>query len=197
MKWFLCHLQEEQSHNRQLMLDMLWVCCTQNNHVTASSGAEAMETDQQKDSPAAAGTISAAMARHLGLLLIELVAPDVIYNGTPWPEEEFMKVTVERLVAYLLSICEYFIIYNYVYVTCRKNEYLFISISYINFAPVGLVVHNILLCIIFRDLQISKLFEDHPVLWDVMDIAALGRFHLIIWTPSNKKYYLNKTGTSQ
>ncbi len=42
------------------------------------------------------GTVSVAMARHLGLLLIELVAPDVIYNGTPWPEEEFMRVTTER-----------------------------------------------------------------------------------------------------
>ena len=88
------------------MLDMLWIGCTQNNHVTVASGEEPMETDQQKsDSHAAVGTISAAMARHIGLLLIELVAPDVIYNGTPWPEEEFMKVTVERLLCVYLIIC--------------------------------------------------------------------------------------------
>lgn len=32
----------------------------------------------------------------LALLLVELVSPDVMYNGLPWPEEEFCKVTVER-----------------------------------------------------------------------------------------------------
>ena len=32
----------------------------------------------------------------LALLMIELVAPDVMYNGIPWPNEEFIKVTIER-----------------------------------------------------------------------------------------------------
>ncbi|XP_024943698.1 integrator complex subunit 5 [Cephus cinctus] len=32
----------------------------------------------------------------VSLLLVELVSPDVMYNGLPWPEEEFTKVTVER-----------------------------------------------------------------------------------------------------
>jgi len=26
------------------------------------------------------------------LLLVELVSPDVMYNGLPWPDEEFTKV---------------------------------------------------------------------------------------------------------
>ena len=30
------------------------------------------------------------------LLLVELVSPDVMYNGLPWPDEEFTKVTIER-----------------------------------------------------------------------------------------------------
>ena len=88
------------------MLDLLWICCTQNNH-QSTLGAEPMEVDQQKGeaSASALGTITAPMARHIGLLLIELVAPDVIYNGTPWPEEDFMKVTVERCVCYLIKLC--------------------------------------------------------------------------------------------
>lgn len=33
---------------------------------------------------------------YVSLLLVELVSPDVMYNGLPWPEEEFTKVTMER-----------------------------------------------------------------------------------------------------
>ena len=35
----------------------------------------------------------------MALLLVDLVSPDVMYNGLPWPEEEFAKVTVERDLA--------------------------------------------------------------------------------------------------
>ena len=42
------------------------------------------------------GAIDPQVGRSMALLLIEQVAPDVMYNGIPWPEEEFMKVTIER-----------------------------------------------------------------------------------------------------
>lgn len=32
----------------------------------------------------------------VSLLLVELVSTDVMYNGLPWPDEEFTKVTMER-----------------------------------------------------------------------------------------------------
>lgn len=32
----------------------------------------------------------------MALTLVELISPDVMYNGLPWPEEDFAKVTVER-----------------------------------------------------------------------------------------------------
>lgn len=32
----------------------------------------------------------------VSLLLVEMVSPDVMYNGLPWPDEEFSKVTMER-----------------------------------------------------------------------------------------------------
>ncbi|CAH1156206.1 unnamed protein product [Phaedon cochleariae] len=32
----------------------------------------------------------------LSLLLVQFVSPDVMYNGLPWPEEDFSKVTMER-----------------------------------------------------------------------------------------------------
>ncbi|XP_017777187.1 PREDICTED: integrator complex subunit 5 [Nicrophorus vespilloides] len=32
----------------------------------------------------------------VSLMLVQLISPDVMYNGLPWPEEEFSKVTIER-----------------------------------------------------------------------------------------------------
>jgi len=37
--------------------------------------------------------------KQLALMLVEVVSPDIMYNGLPWPEEDFMKVTVERDLA--------------------------------------------------------------------------------------------------
>ncbi|XP_065583509.1 integrator complex subunit 5-like isoform X2 [Artemia franciscana] len=32
----------------------------------------------------------------VAMILLEILSPDVMYNGLPWPEEEFLKVTIER-----------------------------------------------------------------------------------------------------
>lgn len=43
--------------------------------------------------------VSAEVTEVLAKLMVEMVSPDVIYNAiVPWPEEEFMKITVERFV---------------------------------------------------------------------------------------------------
>jgi integrator complex subunit 5 len=28
-------------------------------------------------------------------MMVEIISPGIMYNGLPWPEEEFMKVTIE------------------------------------------------------------------------------------------------------
>ena len=38
----------------------------------------------------------------VALLLVELISPDVMYNGLPWPEEEFCKVI--KLIFFVLEI---------------------------------------------------------------------------------------------
>lgn len=43
----------------------------------------------------------------VSLLLVELVSPDVMYNGLPWPDEEFTKVLL------MLNICQYIKLVNY------------------------------------------------------------------------------------
>ena len=40
--------------------------------------------------------LSSHMAKIIALIVLDLVTPDVMYNGIPWPEQEFMKVTIER-----------------------------------------------------------------------------------------------------
>lgn len=36
--------------------------------------------------------LSLDSAIQVALLLVELISPDVMYNGLPWPEEDFCKV---------------------------------------------------------------------------------------------------------
>ena len=69
------------------------------------------------------GQMSPKLSRILALLMIELVSPDVMYNGIPWPEEEFMKVTIERCVSYgrYREVC-IFCRYSRVMCSCRTDD---------------------------------------------------------------------------
>ena len=58
----------------------------QNSHLLVTS----LEACTSSDSPQ--GTLDAVIS--LALLLVELISPDVMYNGLPWPEEEFCKVII-------------------------------------------------------------------------------------------------------
>jgi len=42
------------------------------------------------------GKISTNVGRDLAVMFVELVTPDVIYNGMLWLEKDFMKITIER-----------------------------------------------------------------------------------------------------
>ena len=44
--------------------------------------------------------------KKLSLILVEIISPDIMYNGIPWPEEEFIKVH-KRLYCIVLycSLC--------------------------------------------------------------------------------------------
>lgn len=74
---------EELFTNTEFFIQAIKSCCTipQNNH----------DIDSLKKSP-----ISLESLTLVSLLLVQFVSPDVMYNGLPWPEEEFSKVTIER-----------------------------------------------------------------------------------------------------
>ena len=37
-------------------------------------------------------------AKKLALILVELISPDIMYNGIPWPEDEFIKVNRKHIL---------------------------------------------------------------------------------------------------
>ncbi|XP_031350418.1 integrator complex subunit 5 isoform X1 [Photinus pyralis] len=73
------------------------------------------------DDDTAGVDVSVDSLTSVSLLLVQFVSPDVMYNGLPWPEEEFCKVTIER------------------------------------------------------DFYIRRLFNDTPLLWDLLTFVAMYR----------------------
>lgn len=67
--------QDMISLNNTLLLDVIKSCCS-SRHVAYPVDTDALNI--------------------VSLLLVELISPDVMYNGLPWPDEDFTKVTVER-----------------------------------------------------------------------------------------------------
>ncbi|KAM0729054.1 Integrator complex subunit 5 [Formica fusca] len=68
--------KETLALNKMLLMDVIKACCSN------------QESDRYPVNLDALTMVS--------LLLVELVSPDVMYNGLPWPDEEFTKVTIER-----------------------------------------------------------------------------------------------------
>jgi len=78
-------------HNRQLLIEALWTCSCRR---ASDRAIDAASRDASGDGDQC---LSAEVARHLAQSLVELVTPDVMYNDIPWPDEEFVHVSIERL----------------------------------------------------------------------------------------------------
>ena len=79
-------------------MDALWTCSTTKAQKDTPPPS-APDTDQMviDTGPNESVTnMTPDIARDFSLILLELVMPDIMYNGMPWPEEDFMKVTMER-----------------------------------------------------------------------------------------------------
>ncbi|CAG2233555.1 INTS5 [Mytilus edulis] len=55
-----------------------------------------METDNMFPVRKRRSTLSAELCRMVGSLITELATPDVLYNNRFWPEEDSIRITVER-----------------------------------------------------------------------------------------------------
>lgn len=70
--------------NLQLFLGVLLNVCMINKGASPSHGSGERDKDEE---------ISVEAMRKVALLLVEIVSPDVMFNGLPWPDEEFSKVS--------------------------------------------------------------------------------------------------------
>jgi len=95
-------LQMEVMHNRQLLVEALWMCsCRRSSSHPAAAHSGNEETQHGNSSVAEDADhrqLSAEVAKHIAQTLVEIVTPDVMYNDIPWPDEDFVHVTIERLI---------------------------------------------------------------------------------------------------
>ena len=90
----ICYAQEEKIHNRQIFISTLTMCSHYGDLPSQSPSKDvAMEVTSSG--------VSVDVTEVIAKLMVELVTPDVMYNAiVPWPDEDFMKITVERLVCF-------------------------------------------------------------------------------------------------
>ncbi|XP_023226781.1 integrator complex subunit 5-like [Centruroides sculpturatus] len=67
--------------NRQVLLNTIQACCIPSWRFPLDKVSNRVTGPDMKT---------------VALLLVELVSPDVMFNGLPWPDEDFLKVTIER-----------------------------------------------------------------------------------------------------
>ena len=85
--------------DQQIFLDLLWtVCCFNPTNPSNTGSGSTSKPDVNKESSSHDRKLTSGVSKAMALMLIELVTSDVMYNGIPWPEEDFMKVTIERYV---------------------------------------------------------------------------------------------------
>ncbi|GFQ95479.1 integrator complex subunit 5 [Trichonephila clavata] len=70
--------------NKQVILDIIQACC------------RASWRFPLDDAPSNNNHSLIPGMKIVALLMVELISPDVMFNGLPWPDEDYLKVTVER-----------------------------------------------------------------------------------------------------
>jgi len=84
-------------HNRQLFIEALWTCGCRRVSVRPVITIDTVTEDAYSSVVDDCDRrLSAEVAKHLAQTLVELVTPDVMYNDIPWPDEDFVHVTIER-----------------------------------------------------------------------------------------------------
>jgi len=110
--------------------------------------------------------------KQLALLLVEMVSPDIMYNGLPWPEEEFIKVTIERDLSISRLLSSHPIVWTLLSLLARARPAL---------CYCSVLVRAVVAVSIFHwQSHITSRLTDHPVQLDntkrVLELMAIGQF---------------------
>ncbi|UYV71634.1 INTS5 [Cordylochernes scorpioides] len=118
--------------NRQVLLDTVQSCCR-----------PSWRFPSDKITAPASSLVSGM--KTVSLLLVELISPDVMFNGLPWPDDDFQKVRSQM--------------------SHIETELLhFVKSTTLQVLPTQVTIE--------RDLHIKRQFELHPVLWDLLELVA-------------------------
>lgn len=91
-------LQDQLSRNKQCLLELLWTSSHEQSAPLNRDADTSMDIDRSSPRTRQRGLkMSGDLCRMVGGLVVELTTPDVLYNNRFWPEEDSLRVTVERL----------------------------------------------------------------------------------------------------
>ncbi|KAL5012685.1 hypothetical protein ScPMuIL_011236 [Solemya velum] len=88
---------DQISRNRQCLLELLWMSSQEQSVPINRDSDSTMDIDRSSPKTRQRGLkMSGDLCRMVGGLVVELTTPDVLYNNRFWPEEDSLRVTVER-----------------------------------------------------------------------------------------------------
>jgi len=111
-------------------------------------------------------------AKQLSLMLVEMISPDIMYNGLPWPEEEFIKVTIERDLSISRVLARHPITWTLLSLLARTRPAL---------CYCSVLVRAVLAVLISHwSSHVTSSLSHHPqqleVTVKVLDLMAVGQF---------------------
>ncbi|XP_013776240.1 integrator complex subunit 5-like [Limulus polyphemus] len=86
--------------NKQLFLQLIHSCCSPYKLDSTEKSVKSYKQGGMKI---------------VALLTVELVSPDIMFNGLPWPDEDTQKVTIERDLNIKQMFCTHPVLWNLLY----------------------------------------------------------------------------------
>ena len=111
-------------------------------------------------------------AKQLALMLVEINSPDIMYSGLPWPEEEFIKVTIERTLSITRLLTRHPITWTLLSILAQGRP----ALCYCSV----LVRAVVAVSISHWAIHVTSRLSDHPaqvpITRGVLELMAVGQF---------------------
>ena len=110
--------------------------------------------------------------KQLALMIVEMVSPDIMYNGLPWPEEDFIKVTIERDLTISRMLSRHPILWTLLSVLARSRPAL---------CYCSVIIRAVLAVLISHwSGHVTSSLAEHPGQLEttvkVLDLMAIGQY---------------------
>ena len=110
--------------------------------------------------------------KQLALMIVEMVSPDIMYNGLPWPEEDFIKVTIERDLTISRMLTRHPLLWSLLSVLARSRPAL---------CYCSVIIRAVLAVLISHwSGHVTSSLSEHPSQLEttvrVLDLMAIGQY---------------------